>query len=224
MRSWREGARKVAVSIWDLVDEALSLGSQPHRRVMLVFVQVSSMKTIALIDEPLIGSPSFAVATYVWAILLACDGLFDRDADPAKGAAYHRGIGFDPSLGRKPIAEGLKRDVRFVDPCGISLEARWPPCRLSRAFPFNTLKPFDRHGFADLIPTRCCAAAHLAPLHRINHAVTQVLRIRLRHLLLASGPPTGRIKISLIRGPRSNSGQRHSAQVNGFGILRATNL
>jgi hypothetical protein len=32
-----------------------------------------------------------------------------------------------------------------------------------------------------LISARCCAAAHFAPLHRINHAVTQVLRIRLWH-------------------------------------------
>ena len=47
--------------------------------------------------------------------------------------------------------------------------------RLSRAIPFNPLKPFDRHGFADLVATRCCAAADFAPLHRINHAVTQVL-------------------------------------------------
>jgi hypothetical protein len=50
--------------------------------------------------------------------------------------------------------------------------------RLSRAVPVNSLKPFDRHRFADLVPPRCCAAAHFAPLHRINHAVTQVLLIR----------------------------------------------
>jgi hypothetical protein len=67
--------------------------------------------------------------------------------------------------------------------------------RLSRAIPFNALKPFDRHRYADLIPARCCAAAHLAPLHRINHPVTQVLRIRLCHLLLASAQPAGSIKI-----------------------------
>ena len=62
---------------------------------------------------------------------------------------------------------------------------------LSRAIPFNALKPFDGHGFADLVVARCCAAAHFAPLHRINHAVTQVLRIRLCHLLLASAQPQG---------------------------------
>jgi hypothetical protein len=63
--------------------------------------------------------------------------------------------------------------------------------RLSRAIPFNPLKPFDRRRFADLVPARCCAAAHFAPLYRINHAVTQVLRITLCHLLLASAQPTG---------------------------------
>ena len=62
---------------------------------------------------------------------------------------------------------------------------------LSRAIPFDSLKPFDRHRFADLVAARCCAAAHFAPLHRINHPVTQVLRIRLCHLLLASAQPTG---------------------------------
>jgi hypothetical protein len=30
--------------------------------------------------------------------------------------------------------------------------------RLSRAIPFNPLKPFDRYRFADLIPPRCSAA------------------------------------------------------------------
>ena len=47
--------------------------------------------------------------------------------------------------------------------------------RLSGAIPFNSLEPFDRHGFSDLVAARRCAAAHFAPLHRINHAVTQVL-------------------------------------------------
>jgi hypothetical protein len=54
-------------------------------------------------------------------ILLARDeGLFfERHADPVKEAAHHRGVGFDPSLGRKAIAEGLKRDVRFLGPHGL---------------------------------------------------------------------------------------------------------
>jgi hypothetical protein len=126
--------------------------------------------------------------------------FFDRDADPAKEAAHHRGVGFDPSLGRKAIAQSLKRDVRFLGPRGLQKgpvrhqlggAMATVSDRLSRAIPFNSLKPFDSHRFADLVPTRCCAAAHFAPFHRINHAVTQVLRIRLCHLLLASAQPTG---------------------------------
>ena len=65
------------------------------------------------------------------------------------------------------------------------------PDRLSRSIPFNPLKPFDRYGFADLVAPRRCATAQLASLHCINHAVTQVLRIGLCHLLLASAQPTG---------------------------------
>ena len=92
--------------------------------------------------------------------------------DPAKEAAHHRGVGFDPSLGRKAIAQRLKRDVRFLGPRGLQKgpvrhQLGSPMAavsdRLSRAIPFNSLKPLDRHGFADLVPTRCCAAAHLAP-------------------------------------------------------------
>ena len=70
MRSLRKAARKVAVlpfALRDLVDEAL-IPLAPSRAggVMLVFVQVSSMKTSRLGSmSPSIGSPSFAlVATY----------------------------------------------------------------------------------------------------------------------------------------------------------------
>jgi hypothetical protein len=38
------------------------------------------------------------------------------------------------------------------------------PDRLSRAVPFNPLKPFDRHRFANLVAPRRCAAAHFPPL------------------------------------------------------------
>jgi hypothetical protein len=97
--------------------------------------------------------------------------FFDRDADPAKEAAHHRGVGFDPSLGRKAIAEGLKRDVLFLGSRGLQkLPVRHQlggamaavSGRLSGAIPLNSLKPFDRHGFADLVAARCCAAAHFA--------------------------------------------------------------
>ena len=36
------------------------------------------------VDEPLIGSPSFAVATYVGAILLACDKGFFLTVTPIR--------------------------------------------------------------------------------------------------------------------------------------------
>ena len=73
--------------------------------------------------------------------------FFDRDADPAKEAAHHRGVGFDPSLGRKAIAQSLKRDVRFLGPRGFQkITVRHQPGspmaavsdRLSRATPFNS--------------------------------------------------------------------------------------
>ena len=41
--------------------------------------------------------------------------------------------------------------------------------RRSRAIPFNPLKPFDRHRFADLVAPRRCAAAALFTLIR-GHA------------------------------------------------------
>jgi hypothetical protein len=98
--------------------------------------------------------------------------FFERHDDLAKEAAHHRGVGFDPALGRKAIAEDLKRDVRFLDPRSLK-ESRGAasgamaamPDRLPRAIPFNSLEPFDRRRFADLVAARCCAAAHLAPLH-----------------------------------------------------------
>jgi hypothetical protein len=43
-----EESRGLPLALRDLVDEALSLGAQPRRRVILVFVQVSSMKTSRL--------------------------------------------------------------------------------------------------------------------------------------------------------------------------------
>jgi hypothetical protein len=60
-----------------------------------------------------------------------------------------------------------------------------------RAIPFNALKLFDRRRSADLIAARCCAAAHFAPLHRINHRSRKSCEIELCHLLLTSAQPTG---------------------------------
>ena len=53
--------------------------------------------------------------------------------------------------------------------------------RLPGAMAFNAFQPLDGHRFADLVVTTRCSAAHLAPLHRVNHPVAQILRIWLRH-------------------------------------------
>ena len=107
--------------------------------------------------------------------------FFKRDAETAKEAAHHRGIGFDAALAQKAIAEGLKRDVRFLGPHGfqkitvrhqLGRPVAAVPDRLSRAMAFNAFEPLDRHRFADRVAPRRCAAAHLAPLHRVNHPVT----------------------------------------------------
>jgi hypothetical protein len=37
--------------------------------------------------------------------------FFKRHANIVEETAHHRGVGFDPSLGRKAIAERLKRNV-----------------------------------------------------------------------------------------------------------------
>jgi hypothetical protein len=110
--------------------------------------------------------------------------FFKRHADPAEEAAHHRSVGVDAALGQKAIAERLKRDVRFLGPRGFQKFPMWHELgsampsmadRLSGAIPLQALQPFDGCGFADLVAPRGCPAAHLASLHRIEHAVTQVL-------------------------------------------------
>ena len=81
MRSLRKAARKVAVfhlPCGTLSTRRSPLGAQPAQAGHIVlgpgFIDEDQPPGV---DEPLIGSPSFAVATYVRAILLACDeGLF----------------------------------------------------------------------------------------------------------------------------------------------------
>ena len=70
--------RGLPLALRDLVNEALSLrrpAAQPgHVGLGPGFIDEDQPPGV---DEALIGSPSFAVATYVRAILLACDkGLF----------------------------------------------------------------------------------------------------------------------------------------------------
>ena len=47
--------------------------------------------------------------------------------------------------------------------------------RLSGAIPLQALQPFDGDGFTDLVAPRRRPAAQRASLHRVDHAVTQVL-------------------------------------------------
>jgi hypothetical protein len=62
------------------------------------------------------------------------------------------------------------------------------PDRLSGPMAFKAFQPLHGHGLADLVMTTRLPAAHLAPLHSVDHPVAQVLRIRLCHPLLASAP------------------------------------
>jgi hypothetical protein len=73
-----EESRGLPLALRDLVDEALSpwrpAAQAGHIGLGPGFIDEDQPPGV---DEPLIGSPSFAVATYVRAILLACDkGLF----------------------------------------------------------------------------------------------------------------------------------------------------
>ena len=105
MRSLRRAARNVAVfhlPCGTLSTEALSLRRPAAKpgHVGLGPRLIDEDQTPG-IDAALIVLPSFAVATYVQAILLArIEGLF-LNVTPilAKEAAHHRGVGFDPALG-----------------------------------------------------------------------------------------------------------------------------
>ena len=73
-----EESRGLPLALRDLVDEPLSpwrpAAQAGHIGLRPGFIDEDQPPGV---DEPLIGSPSFAVATYVRAILLACDkGLF----------------------------------------------------------------------------------------------------------------------------------------------------
>ena len=144
------------------------------------------------------GPSNIAVATYVRAILLARNkGLFltVTPIPPAKEAAHHRGVGFDPSLGQRPIFE-LKSDVRFLGPRGFQkITVRHLLAgaiaalsdRLSRTMAFKALRAVATDSL-----TSCdgpLPRIQLAPLHRLDHPVAQVLRIRLCH---SGWPPPSR--------------------------------
>ena len=171
-------SRGLPLALRDLVDEPLSPGAQPRRRVILVLVQPG-------VDEPLIGSPLFAVTIEVGAILLACDkGLFltvtpirrkkrliiDVSASTSRSASSRSQSACNVMSGFSVRATSRKSR------CGISLEARWPPCPTGSRDPFRSTRSSHliAAGFADLVAPRRCATAQLASLHCINHAVTQV--------------------------------------------------
>jgi hypothetical protein len=90
------------------------------------------------------------------------------------------------------------------------------PDRLSRAIPFHPLEPFDRYGFTDLVVASRRAAAQ-ASLHRVNHPVAQVLRIRLRHSCWP--PPSQQVESKYPRfgNPTPDSNQKQHAL--GTGLL-----
>ena len=71
--------------------------------------------------------------------------------------------------------------------CGSTMAAMSD--RLSRALALKALQPLDGHGSADRVMTTRRSAAHLSPLHRLDHPVRANLRIRLCHLPLASAQP-----------------------------------
>src|SRR5580704_16093640 len=87
MRPARKAARKVAVfqrPCGTLSTSRWPFGAQPRRRVMLVFVHVSSMNTNRLGDKALIGPPTRAMAAYVRAVLLARDKRLFLNVTPRR--------------------------------------------------------------------------------------------------------------------------------------------
>ena len=69
-----EECRRLPAALWDLVDEALSL-RRPAAKPCHVGLCPGLINEDEApgVDEPLIGAPSFAVAAYVAALLLARD-------------------------------------------------------------------------------------------------------------------------------------------------------
>ncbi len=89
---------------------------------------------------------------------------------------------------RDPNVEG-PGGYFFAVPDGPGVMTFVAPATGTYRFSFS---PCAMWGAPGVVKIRAAeAAAHLAPLHRVNHPITQVLRIRLRHSLLASAQPTG---------------------------------
>jgi len=116
--------------------------------------------------------------------------FFGRQADAAKEPAHQRSVGLDAALSQQPVAQRLKGDVGFLGVTGFEeLSMRLElqtlvAAHLStgpQACSLETLDPFDRNRFADPKARRSAPAAHAAPQNRINHTVSQILRVRSGH-------------------------------------------
>ena len=189
-RSLRRAARKVAglpAAVRNLVDEALFLqrpaAQAGHVGLRPGFID-GTPGACRTADEALIGSPPFAVAADVWAILLARDeGLFlnvtpIRRKESGSSSKWYV-VGFDGSLGQKAIAKRLKRDgpaspARSFEKNHGAASA-WKPRlravsdRLFASRPVQIAQAVVtgiRHRSADLVASRGAAAAHFPPLHR----------------------------------------------------------
>ena len=102
-----------------------------------------------------------------------------RHANLAEEAAHHRGVGFDPSLARKAIAQSLNRDIRFLGPPILQefpmrhqrASAMAAICdRLSGAMALDAFEPLDGHRFADRAMTRPPPAGSSCGPHRADHS------------------------------------------------------
>src|SRR5271154_6812191 len=154
------------------------------------------------IDKALIGPPTRAMAAYVRAVLLARDKRLFLNVTPRRRKkrliievsdltprSHKRESHSAESVMSVFSVRAAFEKITVRHQLGRPVAA--VPDRLSRAMAFNAFKPLDRHGFADLVAPRRRAPAHPAPLHRVNHPITQVLRIRLRHSCWPPRKPTG---------------------------------
>jgi hypothetical protein len=116
--------------------------------------------------------------------------FFGRQAEAAKEPAHQRSVGLDAALSQQPVAQRLKGDVGFHGVTGFEeLSMRLElqtlvAAHLStgpQACSLETLDPFDPNRFADSKARRSAPAAHAAPQNRINHTVSQILRVRSGH-------------------------------------------
>ena len=159
MRSLRKACEEscgLPLALRDLVDEALSLGFRAaqagHIGLGPGFIDEDQPPGV---DEPLIGSPSFAVATYVVGdpARMRQGSFLTVTPIRRKKRLIIEVSALTSSLGRKAIArQSLKRDVSISRPArppeSPGAPSAWKPDgrrvdrALANAVPFNSLKPF----------------------------------------------------------------------------------